>query len=813
MASKGIKTPSDLDSLIYATAAVSVAGEFNPLVFDEFSFAERDGGLVLQPAHLHHAGRAAPETLTTAQVASSAPAVAALPALTANDSAQAGELGTSGIAHDEVSSSLRVDGTTGTPDAAHGFSPASGVPVALTKVDSLPTGAAWAAISQQFDLPGDPHPGLVAAAVRESETLATAGTILLDAPAATLLNAEAFFSDWAFTNDLPIAARIDAGRPGTYVLQMKESEQWLGLRDEAGDPMLTTIWGYGEPGQAATYPGPTIVAYQDLGIQFNWKNMLPTDGHLLPVDTSIMHADPVRMTLEEGYVPTVVHLHGGHTAPGSDGLPEAWFTQHNAEVGEGYVQRILDYENDQQAATLWYHDHALGITRLNVYSGMAGFYLLRDDNELALIEQAVLPGGKYEIEMAIQDRAFTDDGQLYLPAYADDPIPGTTETVTDVMPDLDDTDDPAAAFNTYPTAVPEFFGDFILVNGMGWPRLEVEAGEYRFRMLDGSDSRFYLLQLDNADVKVTLIGGDGGLLPNAITVMDGDGLQEPGEQLVIAPGDRLDLVFDFSNLVEGDKVTLLNLGPAYEPFKGLHEDGSLAGGVEPANGTPVGEIMQFVLGAGVGVDVSVEDGTPLNANYQPFATEDVDNTRMLGLFEGTDEYGRILPQLGVAEDIIDEHGNPVSFGPLGFDAPITEQPLLGDTELWQIFNFTADAHPVHLHLVQFDVVERHRIGFEDVDENGVPDDVNGDGAITIGLASDSENEPLPLDDILIGEKIELFPSDSGAQDTSWVGPGEMIALTANFDIAGEYVWHCHILSHEDHDMMRPYLVVDPATLG
>lgn len=632
-----------------------------------------------------------------------------------------------------------------------------------------------------------------------------------DAPT-TLLDAEAFFTEWAFTNDLPIAARIDADRPGTYVLQMDESAQWLGLRDDAGDLLLTTIWGYGQPGQTATYPGPTIVAYQGQPIQFNWKNMLPVDGHLLPVDTSIMHAAAIRMTLEEGYVPTVVHLHGGHSTAASDGLPEAWFTQHNAEVGPGYMQRILGYENDQQGATLWYHDHALGLTRLNVYSGLAGFYILRDTTELQLIEDGVLPGGQYEIEMAIQDRAFTDDGQLYLPAYADDPIPGTTDTVKDMFPE--DPDDPDPAVN-YPTAIPEFFGDFILVNGMAWPKLEVDAGDYRFRVLDGSDSRFYVLQLDNPNVKVTLVGSDGGLLPNAVTVMDGDGIQEPGERLVIAPGDRFDLVFDFSELEEGDEVTLLNLGPAYEPFKGLNADGSLAGDVESAEGTPVGEIMQFVVGAGKGVDVSVDHGTALNSNYVPIVMPDIDNIRKLGLFEGTDEYGRILPQLGVAENTYDEHGDPVTFGPLGFDAPITERPVLGDTELWQIFNFTADAHPIHLHLVQFDVLQRYKMSFEDADDDGIPDDINQDGTITVGLLSSEVTGGLPADDVMVDDEhpMDLYPEDSGAQDTSWVGSHEMIGIAANFDIAGEYVWHCHILSHEDHDMMRPYEVIDGMLFG
>jgi len=651
--------------------------------------------------------------------------------------------------------------------------------------------------------------GFASAAPLYARGVAAPAPAMQATSAPVLLDAGRHFSQYGFTNDLPIAARLDAGRPGTYVLEMKQSQQWLGLRDSEGHELLTTIWGYGLPGHAATYPGPTIVAYEGQPIQLNWKNMLPTDGHLLPVDTSFMLADGQRMTLQEGYVPTVVHLHGGHTAPGSDGLPEAWYTQHHAEVGPHYAQRIVDYENDQQAATLWYHDHALGFTRLNVYAGMAGFYLLRDDNEQQLIADGVLPGGRYEIEMAIQDRAFTTDGHLYLPAFADDPIPGTTDTVKDTMPDEEE----SGGFDSYPTIVPEFFGDFLLVNGMAWPKLEVDAGDYRFRMLDGSDSRFYLLQVDDPSVKVTLVGGDGGLLPHPIVVMNGDGVQEPGEQLVLAPGDRLDLVFDFSNAA-GETVTLLNYGPAYEPFKGLNPDGSLAAGEEPvasAAGTPVGEILQFVVADTRGMDATLDEGTALNPAYTPHTMADVDYARMLGLFEGTDEYGRILPQLGVAEQSVNENGDTVPFGPLAYSDPITERPALGDTELWQIFNFTADAHPVHLHLTQFDVLERYQIRFEDANEDGMPDDLNDDGRITIGAAA--ENEPLRIDDVLIGEPIDLLPTDQGAQDTSWVGPGEMIGIAATFDIAGEYVWHCHILSHEEHDMMRPFEVIDKLPVG
>jgi spore coat protein A, manganese oxidase len=168
--------------------------------------------------------------------------------------------------------------------------------------------------------------------------------------------------------------------------------------------------------------------------------MLPVDGHLLPIDTSIHLAEPVRRSLDDGFVPIVTHLHGGHNLSAFDGTPEQWFTQSKGgpggtgprEVGADFVSSTMQYLNDQQSATLWYHDHALGITRLNVYAGLAGFYVLQDDERLQLVKDGVLPGGAYDIGMAIQDRAFTDDGQLYYPAYKDDPLPGTGETVGDM---------------------------------------------------------------------------------------------------------------------------------------------------------------------------------------------------------------------------------------------------------------------------------------------------------------------------------------------------------------------------------------------
>jgi spore coat protein A, manganese oxidase len=619
-----------------------------------------------------------------------------------------------------------------------------------------------------------------------------------------------------FVNELPLPEHIDASRPGALVLQIGQAEQWLGLVDANGDHLLTTIWGYGQPGQTPTYPGPTIVAYEGTAIKLNWQNNLPLDGHLLPVDTTLHWAVSEKKPLQDGWVPTVTHLHGGHSPAGSDGLPEEWFTQYYSSKGPDFQDRIYTYPNDQEAATLWYHDHALGITRLNVYAGLAGFYLLQDANSQELVSTDVLPGGAYAIEMAIQDRAFTTDGQLYYPAYKNDPLPGTTDTVGDIVPQTfyDANGEDA------PSAVPEFFGDHILVNGMAWPNLNVAAGDYEFHLLNGSDSRFYVLELSDPDVKVHLVGVDGGLLPEARTIMDGDGLQEDGEFLVLAPGDRVDLVFEFGGANVDPTVQLLNVGPAFEPFKGLAgSDGSLAGGVTAATSDdPVGNIMQFTVDPSlVPFDASVTDGTVLNPGFR-FIAQDANtdgiadlatNVRKLGLFEGVDEFGRVQPLLGTAgsgpinSDSMTPDGK---FGPLMWDAPVTEKPLLGTIEQWELFNFTEDAHPIHLHQPQFQAVEKRPIDFMDGDENGVPDDTNNDGVITYGSgpADFSQN------DIWIGDRIPLSPEETGRQDTILVAPGEMVSIAVEFDLPGEYVWHCHILSHEDHEMMRPYEVVQDA---
>jgi spore coat protein A, manganese oxidase len=639
-----------------------------------------------------------------------------------------------------------------------------------------------------------------------------------------LLDAAALFQEHAFENALPLPDVIDTARRSSITIQVRQFEQFLGLYDDDGNPLNTTVWGY-MAGSLGGYPGPTIVAYRDQPVTIRWQNQLPVDGHLFPVDTTIHLAHPTSRPLSAGFVPIVTHLHGGHSLSAFDGTPDQWFTQNRSgpggtgprETGPNFVSSTTQYMNDQQSATLWYHDHALGITRLNVYAGLAGFYVLQDSERLALQQQGVLPSGAYDIGMAIQDRAFTADGQLYYPAYKDDPLPGTDETVGDLVPQT--------FYDHYgesaPSIVPEFFGDTILVNGMAWPNLDVAAGSHEFRILNGSDSRFYVLTASDPDVAIYLVGTDSGLLPHAITISDGDGIPEEGEFILVAPGDRVELVFDFSNLSAGETVTLLNSGPLFEPFKGVTADGLLMGGAEAASpDDPVGNIMQFTVtdsitpfhaqlfqgGSAVSLAASfVNIATDLDGNGIADAAT---NVRNLGLFEGLED-GRVTPMLGKAEaGTITAHDEDVAadFGLLSYDAPITERPLLGSTEQWNVFNFTADTHPVHLHLVQYQVVEKHEIFFQDEDENGIPDDTTGDGLISYGVGSTPDYSTA---DIWIGDLIPLRPEETGWQDTVAVDPGTMMSLVATFDLPGEYVWHCHILSHEDNEMMRPFFVEAP----
>lgn len=580
-----------------------------------------------------------------------------------------------------------------------------------------------------------------------------------------------------FANTLPIPAVVDATKGGKYSAFVRETNQWLGLQAPDGTPLMTTVWGFLVPpgrlpkqaGAVAapmvpTYPGPTFVTKKNVPIEVMWKNELPPyntgfpglGGHLLPVDPTVHIAHPMM-----GGIPIVIHLHGGHTESASDGLPEAWFTQDWVEVGPHFVKKKYRYDNDQDAATLWYHDHALGITRLNVYAGMAGFYLLRDDNENQLVSAGVLPGGGYEVGLAVQDRMFTQAGQLHLPSADPEIEPGY-----DPLP-------------VGPSIIAEFFGDFILVNGMAWPRFDVEPRKYRLRLLNGSDSRFYVFefrddQFGGSPQSFYQIGTDNGLLPTPV----------PLTRLLLAPGERADVVVDFAGK---NQIYLRNFGPD-EPFKGLNPDGTnndgMGGVVPPADPATTGQVMMFdvSLPFDPGVpDATVGLGTLLRPDIMPL--QQTGATRQLVLFEGLDQYGRLQPLLGTLQD-----------GSLAWFEPITENPMLDDTEVWEVYNATMDAHPIHLHLVSFQILNRESFSGT-VIEKTQPQHMGG-----VGVGG------VLTDVVLGGDARDPEANERGWKDTAVMLPGEVTRVIATFDREGRYVWHCHILSHEDHEMMREFYV-------
>jgi len=572
---------------------------------------------------------------------------------------------------------------------------------------------------------------------------------------------------------------------------------------------LTTVWSYGSlaPGGVFHYPAFSIEATANRPVRVKWVNQLIKDpvacassaspatdpacnylSHLLPVDQTLHWANPAQTCANgmigtdcegtdpnpyTGPVPIVVHMHGSHVDPHSDGYPTAWWlpaanniaayaargSNYNQIAGEPLEEgaAVYQYRNDQRATTLWFHDHSLGMTRTNVYAGPAGFYLLRGGpDDLSSGVPGGLPGGKYEIPLAIQDRSFNDDGSLFYPnsreffdGYAGPYVPNP---VSDISP----------IWN------PEFFGNTNVVNGKTWPYLNVEPRKYRFRILNGSDSRFYILKFGNGNTKkltFTQIGSEGGFLPAPVVL----------SQLLIGPAERADVIVDFSKFKAGDSIYLLNIGPD-EPFGGPFPANVLA----DANTT--GQVMQFRVIPLTAADTSAIPAlptiTPVGAptNTRQVSLNELDSAQVcvdrnnvyttpvsfnpLICARGSAPLGPLEAELGTVNP--DGTGNP-----LEFMAAITENPAIGATEEWEIHNFTADAHPIHVHQVMFQVVSRQVMG---------------------GAVRGPESW------------------ESGYKDTVISYPGEITRIKAVYDIPGLFVWHCHILSHEDNEMMRPFCV-------
>lgn len=463
---------------------------------------------------------------------------------------------------------------------------------------------------------------------------------------------------------------------------------------------LTKVWGYN-----GSYLGPTIIAYKGIPIRVKWINNLP-DKHFLPVDKSIHGLEK----LPE--VRTVVHLHGANVKDDSDGHPEAWYTRNYKEVGPTFTRKIYEYPNSQNSGTLWYHDHAMGITRLNVYAGLAGMYLLRDRLEKKLN----LPSGKYEIPLIIQDKSFNEDGSLFYPDNSTPPV-----------------DFPK------PSTASFFFGNTIVVNGNLWPYFDVEPRKYRFRMLNASNTRGYTFKLSNGESFIQ-IGTELGLLDKPIKIDSFD----------LEPGERIDFIIDFSKY-KNKKITLLN--------------DALIPNID------AGEDMKFVMEFRVKAPLKDEDTSSIPRKLYPYKKVNpllAVKQRTLHLDSTTDEYGRVMHLLNDKR----------------WHDPATETPQFGDVEIWHLVNHFDFTHPIHLHLVHFEILGRKSFDEALFDAEG-------------NYKFDFESLTPPLD------------YEKGRKDIAQAFGKQVTSIVVRFNQrTGNYVWHCHILEHEDYDMMRPLNVIE-----
>ncbi len=539
-----------------------------------------------------------------------------------------------------------------------------------------------------------------------------------------------------FRMPLPIMPYRAMLAGGSLSMAVKPGLAQTGIVDAAGNALSTPIFGY-----EGIWPGPSIVAKQGAPLAITWRNeLVDANGaplpHILPVDVTII---PDELKTASGEydaskgVPHCSHRHGGVNRPETDGGPMAWVTPDPNVHGVDYrpdpgtpEHTTFLYENAQEGAPIWYHEHAMGFTRANVMAGVAGGYVIVDDNQLGLIAANRLPALDHSIPLVIQDRMFTSDGRLFVPSDSD--VAGAPS----------------------PSISPEFEGDHMVVNGAIWPVLTVEPRPYRFWIWNGCDSRFLALRLD-ADVRQ--IGGDLGLL-NAPVEM---------RTLVLGPGERADIVVDFT---AANGSTLVWRNNAAFPFgdAGTAPDPLTTGRVmafrvrKPFNRSIPRAKLPQQLRPAIGPVPTLRPSAP---------------ARKVLLWETVDEFGRTMPILGTP-----------SRGGLPFMADATETPRHGTTEVWEIYNSTMDTHPMHLHGAVMRLVDREAFVARQDDATGILSNI-----------------------VHSGHRTAPALNERGLKDTVQCPPGVVTRVACRFDIPGTYVWHCHILSHEEHDMMRPLVIL------
>ncbi|XP_010243814.1 PREDICTED: multicopper oxidase LPR1-like [Nelumbo nucifera] len=538
-----------------------------------------------------------------------------------------------------------------------------------------------------------------------------------------------------FVDELPQMPKLlgysyeeDSYKPCSLTIGMYE-KKWKFHRDLPP----TTVFAFGTSQATATVPGPTIEAIKGVPTYVTWQNYLP-QSHILPWDPTIPTAIP-----KNGGVPTVVHLHGGVHPSGDDGHALAWFTSGFRETGSTWSKATYTYPNVQHSGNLWYHDHTVGLTRVNLLAGLIAAYNIRDPTLDASLN---LPSGpKFDRNLMIFDRSFSTDGSLYM-------------NYTGIVPSI------------HPQWQPEYFGHAIVVNGKAWPFIRVQRRKYRFRIINAANARYFNLFLSNG-LSFTQIGSDASYLPAPVQT----------QSILLAPSEIADVIIDFSTSKATNIILKNNANYPYP-------NGS---SVDNLNSN----VMKFVITPG---NPTVPDTSTIPASlvtYKASTTDAAVATRYIVLYEYTDSSGS---------------STHLYINGKRFEDPVTETPKSGSTEIWQVINLTADDHPLHIHLATFQAIKIQKLTNVTQFTNCM---TQNNDAIACNVGSH-----------LTGSLMDVPATEKTWKNAVKISPGTQTSVVVKFNLVDTnspypfdattqpgYVYHCHILDHEDNAMIRPFQLV------
>ncbi|KAK9277592.1 hypothetical protein L1049_007137 [Liquidambar formosana] len=489
----------------------------------------------------------------------------------------------------------------------------------------------------------------------------------------------------------------------------------------------TPVFAYGTSNKTATVPGPTIETLHGIHTHITWRNHLPPK-HILPWDPTIPTAVPKKRG-----IPTVVHLHGGIDKPESDGNANSWFTAGFKEKGPTWTKKKYLYHNIQHPGNLWYHDHAMGLTRVNLLAGLIGAYIIRQPDIEAPLR---LPyGDEFDRPLIVFDRSFRTDGSIYMDPTGNNP-------------------------SIHPQWQPEYFGDAIIVNGKAWPYMKVRRRKYRFRIINASNARFFNFSFTNG-LEFIHVAADSAYLEKPVMV----------NAFLLAPSEIADVVVDFSRS-KSDSAILVNNAPYPYPSG------------DPVNESN-GKVMKFVINKHPEGDTWRVPKTLVK--YPSADSSSASLTRYIAMFEYTSD--------------IDEPTHLYLNGK-SYEEPATEMPKVGTSEVWNVINLTEDNHPLHIHLGLFVVLDQTEL--VNVDE------------FKDCMSKINDAVKCHISKYARGRKIEVPAHEKGWKNVYKMTPGCVTKILVRFalihsnasypfDASAEpgYVYHCHILDHEDNVMMRP----------